>query len=132
MKGIFIVIFRNKPQTIYKVDRLAEEYGHDVLRLPPYHCIFNPIEHIWGITKSYYTNHVGKDGSSSEKSLAVWKEALQKITPEVWANTIRHTEDEIQRWWNREVGFDREDIAPVIINLEGDESDSDFEFDSDE
>ena len=30
----------------YVCDNLAEQMGHTVLRLPPYHCIFNPIEHV--------------------------------------------------------------------------------------
>merc|ERR1711974_241976 len=30
----------------YKVDDLIRSYGHDVLRLPPYHCELNPIERI--------------------------------------------------------------------------------------
>ena len=30
----------------YKVDQLIRDYGHEVLRLPPYHCDLNPIERI--------------------------------------------------------------------------------------
>ena len=30
----------------FKVDDLVKEYGHEVLRLPPYHCDLNPIERI--------------------------------------------------------------------------------------
>ncbi|KAJ8913988.1 hypothetical protein NQ315_008980 [Exocentrus adspersus] len=50
----------NKPEPVYVADELAERYGHQVLRLPPYHCIFNPIEYVWGITKNYCRDHVGK------------------------------------------------------------------------
>jgi hypothetical protein len=32
----------------YAVERIAEEYGIIILRLPPYHCFFNPIEPPWG------------------------------------------------------------------------------------
>jgi transposase len=35
----------------YVVDNIAKKYGHTVLRLPPYYCIFNPIELIWGQLK---------------------------------------------------------------------------------
>jgi len=35
----------------YVVDDLAVRHGHTVLRLPPYFCIFNPIELLWGIIK---------------------------------------------------------------------------------
>lgn len=114
------------------MDQLAIKYGHQVLRLPPYHCIFNPIEHIWGITKSFYNKHIGKDGSSAEKSLSVWKEALAKVTPEVWAKTVAHSEAEIEQWWQREVGFDREEIEPIIIDLKDNDDDESSECFSEE
>ena len=37
----------------YVVDDIAEASGHKVLRLPPYHCEFNPIELIWAQTKNF-------------------------------------------------------------------------------
>nr|CAH7757853.1 unnamed protein product [Callosobruchus chinensis] len=35
----------------YIVDQIAKKYGHTVLRLPPYYCVFNPNELIWGQLK---------------------------------------------------------------------------------
>jgi transposase len=29
---------------MYQIDTLAEEMGHKIVRLPPYHCCFNPIK----------------------------------------------------------------------------------------
>ncbi|XP_045121982.1 uncharacterized protein LOC123510713 [Portunus trituberculatus] len=37
----------------YRIDTIAEEAGHEVVRLPAYHCFYNPIELIWGQVKSY-------------------------------------------------------------------------------
>lgn len=112
------VNFRNKPQKKYEF-----QYGHEVLRLPPYHCIFNPIELIWGLTKTYYNKHIGRDGYGTIKALEMWDEALNTITPEIWANSVRHTENKIKQWWEREILFDQNDIEPIIINLD-DNSDS--------
>lgn len=36
---------------VYKLDRLLEAHGHKVLRLPPYHPDFNPIEKICASVK---------------------------------------------------------------------------------
>ena len=36
----------------YVCDTMATEMGHTVLRLPPYYCIFNPIEQMWHQLKS--------------------------------------------------------------------------------
>ena len=35
----------------YELDELAFEMGHEVVRLPPYHCQYNPIELIWAQIK---------------------------------------------------------------------------------
>lgn len=116
---------RNKPPTVYEADILSEKYGHKVLRLPPYHCMFNPIEHIWGIVKNVYRDHVGTDGSSTEQAIGVWKKSLEKVTPDIWSKTVEHTEKIIQDGWDREVVFDRQDVPPLIINFDSDDEDSD-------
>lgn len=113
------------------MDDLAEQYGHKVLRLPPYHCIFNPIELIWGIAKNYYNRHIGRDGNTENECINMWHEALQMVTPDMWENSIRHTEEEIGKWYERERIFDRQEINPLIINVDSDDSaDTDDEFDS--
>jgi hypothetical protein len=109
------------------VDNLALQAGHRVLRLPPYHCIFSAIENIWGIAKCYYNKHVGRDGRSVENSISLWKESLATVTPQILANTVRHTEEEIHRWWEREVHFDLTDTSPIIVNLNEDSDSSDEE-----
>lgn len=114
------------------MDTLAEQYGHRVLRLPPYHCIFNPIENVWGLAKRYYTDHVGRDGGGMEKAVDMWKEALSTVTPQVWKNSINHAEKEIKSWWEREKVFDTDNMAPVIIHLSADSDSSDSEYESDE
>ena len=35
----------------FKIDKLFQEHGHVVLRLPPYHPHINPIEKVWGVCK---------------------------------------------------------------------------------
>lgn len=40
-------------QKQFIVDKLAEDYGHTILKLPPYYCIFNPIELIWSQLKAH-------------------------------------------------------------------------------
>ncbi len=58
---------------------LAAE-GHTVLRLPPHHCKFNPIEYVWGISKAYYNKTVcGRPGQGMERTKAVWDEAINQV-----------------------------------------------------
>lgn len=35
----------------YELDEIASSMGHEVIRLPPYHCQYNPIELIWAQVK---------------------------------------------------------------------------------
>jgi transposase len=81
----------NKQPKRYVIDELVNKYGHQVLRLPPYHCQFNAIEEIWGITKVYYKSHMGRDGYGDDKVLAMWKESLNQCTNEIWQKVINRT-----------------------------------------
>ncbi|XP_072389644.1 uncharacterized protein [Diabrotica undecimpunctata] len=92
---LLLIISQIKPQIKYIVDDMAERYGHKVLRLPPYHCLFNPIELIWSIAKNYYNRHIGRDGKSANNYLNMWHDTLYMITPDMWKNSINHTEREI-------------------------------------
>ncbi|KAK4324273.1 hypothetical protein Pmani_005113 [Petrolisthes manimaculis] len=42
---------KNKQKEVYEIDDIAMRHGHEVLRLPPYHCQLNPIELIWARVK---------------------------------------------------------------------------------
>lgn len=54
--------------------------GHTVLRLPPYHSIFNAIELVWSVAKQYYNKTVAsRPGQRWERAKSVWKEALEQV-----------------------------------------------------
>jgi transposase len=61
-KDILLKLCRqNYKSPVYVVDRVIHEAGHKPLRLPPYHCIFNPIEMVWSQTKRRYESEVLKN-----------------------------------------------------------------------
>ena len=43
----------SNPKPKYVVDEIAKTFGHEVVRLPPYHCELNPIELCWSQVKYY-------------------------------------------------------------------------------
>lgn len=49
---LIALVRRNKPSTpTYALDEMARDKGHQVVRLPPYHCQYNAIELIWAQIK---------------------------------------------------------------------------------
>ncbi|PSN35417.1 hypothetical protein C0J52_22849 [Blattella germanica] len=46
-----------KPSRVtYEIDSIAASHSHIVIRLPPYHCHFNPIKLIWAQVKRYVSD----------------------------------------------------------------------------
>ena len=75
--------------TSYVIDKTASEHGHTVVRLPPYHCQYNPIELIWAQLKGY----VSKRNTFKKADIKpLIHEAVEKITAENWRNAVRHAE----------------------------------------
>lgn len=102
----------------YKVDVLAANSGHDILRLPPYHCIFNPIEMIWGQLKQRI-RRVNTNGKFSNEMLENIRQEAEMISADSWKKSVRHVVDIENRYRVNHV-------KELIIQVNGDEtSDSD-------
>ena len=48
-----ILIILENIEKQYAINSMAEKTGYSILRLPPYHCILNPIELAWNQLKYY-------------------------------------------------------------------------------
>ena len=49
---LYKLMVKHKPKAVrYIIDTWAEEYGHTVLRPPPYHCELHSIELLWAQLK---------------------------------------------------------------------------------
>ena len=98
--------------------------GHEVLRLPPYHCKLNPIELIWGDLKGF----VGLENSTfkGEDVKALIKKGFAQIDSAMWLHACEQVKNSIeQKFWKSDAI--QEEIEKIIINL-----DSDSDSDSDE
>lgn len=86
---LYELILKNKARFVeYKIDEILRQHGHTVLRLPPYHPQFNPIENIWGIVKNYVAKKNVTMNMSSIMTLA--EEKFNSITVEEWKNVCLH------------------------------------------
>lgn len=66
---------------------MAESLGHTVVRLPPYHCMFNPTEHIWRQLKSEFRRN---NTSPSYTVVALIQTETASISDSSWAKCVSH------------------------------------------
>ena len=114
----------NKQPVEYEADQLIRAAGHDVLRLPAYHCSLNPIELIWANLK----NRIALDNKTFKlKDVEVMvHEGFQRIDQPTWSNCVDHVADVIEkRYWQQDGLVE---IEPVVIELDSSDDDSDDEF----
>ncbi|KAL0879287.1 hypothetical protein ABMA27_003066 [Loxostege sticticalis] len=108
----------------YYLDEIAKTRGHQVLRLPPYHCQYNAIELIWAQIKGYA--------------------ALNNTTPPFTVNkimtyfclmftSVTYTKTTILKDWERYIEIDRlKDQLIIHVGDDDSSSDSDNVDDSSE
>ncbi|KAL4090822.1 hypothetical protein QTP88_025592 [Uroleucon formosanum] len=114
---------------IYKLDRLTHQMGHEVVRLPPYHCQYNPIELIW----AQFKGRVAEKNSTfkiADVEALVNKE-IDAITADDWAQCGEHCakpqEDDFHK-----AGLRDEILDPIILTIYPDDSSSSHDDDDDE
>ena len=104
----------------YEIDELALTMGHEVLRLPPYHCQYNPIELIWAQVK----NQVAKNNKTF-KMVDIERlthEAIDSVTQHDWEKCVRHAETLQNEDYEKEILRDSV-LEPIIMTLLPDDSD---------
>ncbi|KAL4119466.1 hypothetical protein QTP88_012273 [Uroleucon formosanum] len=106
----------------YELDEIASSMGHEVIRLPPYHCQYNPIELIWAQVK----NEVAKKNNTF-KMVDVERltnEALDSVSKSDWEKCVEHAEKIQDEDYEKEILRDSL-TEPMTLTFASD--DSDFE-----
>jgi len=105
----------------YKLDEIALQMGHEVVRLPPYHCQYNPIELIWAQVKGEVATKNSTYKISDVRTLL--ENAVKNISKEDWEKCVKHAEKLQEDDFVKE-GLRDEIMERIIVNLE-EESDTD-------
>jgi len=111
----------------YELDESAMGMGHEVIRLPPYHCQYKPIELIWAQVE----NQVAAKNKTF-KMVDIEKlthEALDSVTKHDWEKCVRHAK-ELQNQDNEKEIMRDSIMEPIILTLLL--NDSDWESSDDE
>jgi hypothetical protein len=111
----------------YMVDEIAKKYGHTVLRLPPYFCIFNPIELIGGqLKKRIRRNNVFP--KFDRKFVELIRSEMSKITADDWKKKIEKVMEYENYYNGLHEAVTRNGSEQFIIAVNNEESDSDEEY----
>ena len=105
-----------KKKKMFFLDGLAAEEGHQVVRLPAYHCDLNPIEMIWSQLKGFVRSRNTTGRMDDIERLL--QEGVQTVTAEDWARYCRHVVGLEQKYWEDDGLI--EEIEPVIVSLRSD------------
>lgn len=93
------------PQPTYKLDEIAREQGHEVLRTPPYHPELQPIETCWGIVK----NAIARNCDFTMNNLILQLEsAFDKVTGKTCSGLIRKIRDVEDAFWRDDAALDEQ------------------------
>lgn len=112
----------------YELDEIALEKGHEVIRLPPYHCQYNPIELIWAQVKGEVAKKNNTFKMADVENLA--HAAMDAVTQEDWQKCVAHA-GKIQEEDNSKEVLRDVMLEPIIITLQDDDSDWGDEDDED-
>jgi hypothetical protein len=113
----------------YKLDELTHQMGHEVVRLPPYHCQYNPIELIW----AQFKGRVAEKNSTFKIAdvEALVHTEIDAITADDWAKCGEHCV-KIQEEDFHKAGLRDEILEPIILTIYPDDSSSSDDDDDDD
>jgi hypothetical protein len=87
---------RFAPKPEYLIDKVANKYGHSILRTPPYHPELQPIETCWAVVK----NHVAKYNDCTMKKVhLLLDEGFQKVTAKTFQKIIKKVRNQEDEFW---------------------------------
>lgn len=117
-----LVRLQKPPTPTYVIDKKASELGFKVIRLPPYHCHYNPIEMVWANLKNYVKVRNTTFKLADIENL--FRESVVNFTSDMWTKYVDHVEKLIDEDWRNE-GLNDASVQELIVNLAPDDSDED-------
>ncbi|VVC30439.1 Hypothetical protein CINCED_3A016052 [Cinara cedri] len=111
----------------YEIDEIALQMGHEVIRLPPYHYQYNPIELIWAQVKGEIAKKNNSFKITDVEKLA--NIAIESVTVDNWKRCVNHCERLQDEDFIKE-GFRDKILEPIVLTInpeDSSESDDDDE-----
>ena len=116
---------RVAPLPDYRLDLTAREYGHEILRTPPYHPELQPIETCWAVVKNHMADHCDFTIKGLRERLP---EAFSKVTKQTCCDIMQNIFAQEKRYWAEDekldytFASDMEDTANNVWDNQGNNS----------
>ena len=107
---------------------MAKAVGHEVVRLPPYHCELNPTELAWSQVKQYNKENNKLFTLTAVKELTYG--GFDQVGAAKWKKLIEHVESKFENKYWDEDGLQEERIDEFIIHIGGCDDESSSESDT--
>ncbi len=99
------------PEPTYRLDVIARQNGHEVIRTPPYHPELQPIETCWGILKNEVARHCDFTLSNLKIQL---EQAFDKITATTCQGIINKVRSVEDRFWEEDAQLDKQQENSIL------------------
>ena len=95
------------------METVAKDYGHEILRLPPYHCEVNPKNYVAGENKDMSLDSVEK----------LFRRKREKLPEDFWRKCVEHVKKIEENYWESDRIQDNK-VEQLIIKLKPTDSSS--------
>ena len=117
---VYELVKNNNPEPEYICDRMVLEQGFVVVRLPPYHGIFNPIELIWAWIKGKMAKE--KRTFKIADVMTLTNEAISAVTADHWRSACLRCKKLVDEFWKTD-SLQEEAVGQLVIELNGNDDD---------
>jgi len=91
------------PTPQFKLDQIVKDYGHTILRTPPYHPELQPIETCWAVVKNHCRDNSDFTMKGLRKELAI---GFNKVTNETCQKIISTVTEQEDIFWKEDAETD--------------------------
>ena len=127
-RELFQLIRASNAKPKFVIDEMAKAAGHEVVRLPPYHCELNPIELAWAQVKQYIKKNNKLFTLTAVKELTF--EGFDQVGADDWKKLIEHAQVKFEDKYWLEDGLQEESMDEFIIHVGGSDDESSSESDA--
>lgn len=112
----------------YRLDEMAYQMGHELVRLPPRHCMYNPIELVWAQVKGEVASENTTFRIDDVEKLM--HKAIDAVTKSDWEKCVKHAE-KLQETDHEKECFRDDLMEPIISTIDPDDSNCSSEEEDD-